>query len=799
MRQKLKLILIALASSLIFNQAYAQEGILPWLGGWAFGGLIWMLNGIFYIIGMIGAALFALGAALVQLALVLNAEIAQSQVVLIGWRITRDIANLGFVVGILVIAFSIMLRIENYATKKTLAKLVAAALLVNFSLALATPILDASHLFANFFITKAAGPVPTTFGDVFSKAKLDGFINNFSAAFQPQGLLEIKDGIKAFEGTATEAGNQFIKAVLSYFFLATFTFLAADTVLALAIMMFYRYVVLSILLIILPLAILMWVFPGLQGHWREWWRKFIDQTLFLPISLFFVYLAIVMVSQKASLRPFQAIQETQAGQAFGGFAEMMETPFATLGQMLTVLGLLMGGLFVAKKMGAVGAEASIGFATGLRNFVLGAGGRVIGKSLGLGKLGETRLGQALKRAQEEIAKTQAVGARIGRPISAVRAGFLGGEVKKGIAGDKNDKKLDHASLIKRYNSLSSADRLKLVNDNKVIKDPLQAGALLASIGQNGELDSLDTADFNALKDIAKANGDRTILKYMPHLADEFGTSIKDVIGGLRPEEFDKISHKSLANVDVISQLTEAEIDRFGRSGTGKQKEEIVNTLNDNFNQFDKQKLIAFGKVMKANSLRWAGVSKIRDLSTKINQIQPPAPPAPTVVAVGPKSGGAVQPQVVIPKDQPSVIIPPEATATVPKIQIPTDQPSVIITNQPTPKTTPAASAIDPKILEKIKDKEFIIGKIRDNIVGLERSRATQPEPIWSKLKSDQEENLSRALSDLQKLKEDLPQTVKFEGPQAPQVAAVAPPKVVDQGPTTLKLPEPGGGEIKKAA
>jgi hypothetical protein len=49
-----------------------------------------------------------------------------------GWVITRDIANMFFIVILLVIAFATILQIEQYNYKKWLPKLILMAILINF-------------------------------------------------------------------------------------------------------------------------------------------------------------------------------------------------------------------------------------------------------------------------------------------------------------------------------------------------------------------------------------------------------------------------------------------------------------------------------------------------------------------------------------------------------------------------------------------------------------------------------------------------------------------------------------------
>ena len=73
----------------------------------------------------------------------LNASIIKSPSVKLGWTMTRNFANLGFVLAMIFIAYATMLRLQNYDIKM-LGRLVVIALLINFSLAISGVILDFS-------------------------------------------------------------------------------------------------------------------------------------------------------------------------------------------------------------------------------------------------------------------------------------------------------------------------------------------------------------------------------------------------------------------------------------------------------------------------------------------------------------------------------------------------------------------------------------------------------------------------------------------------------------------------------
>jgi hypothetical protein len=56
------------------------------------------------------------------------------------------VANLGFVLFIILIALATIVRYQDYEAKKLLPRLIAAAILVNFSIAIPTVILNFTHI-----------------------------------------------------------------------------------------------------------------------------------------------------------------------------------------------------------------------------------------------------------------------------------------------------------------------------------------------------------------------------------------------------------------------------------------------------------------------------------------------------------------------------------------------------------------------------------------------------------------------------------------------------------------------------
>ena len=322
-----------------------------------------------YIFGFIGGVFMTIAGYLVTLALNINFALLKSPVVQTGWQIVLNFTNLGFVLAIIVMAFATIFRVQSYAMKKTLWKLIVAALLVNFSLVIAGAFINISDIFSNFFLKQGGIKDPLE----WSKA--------FAAMFRAQALLKVGETIAAqgFVDTATGAINTFgaagLQAIASVFFIDLFTVLACLTLLATAVMLLIRYVFLGILLLLSPIVWLLWIFPGTQHLWQKWWSQFLRWTFFAPIMLFFISLSLyAMKNQPEAVRQF-----TQNSAAVANV--QLTFGVEVIGEMIIVIGLVMGGLFAANSLGITFASTAYGWA---RSIGKGFGGWVGRKGIRAG-------------------------------------------------------------------------------------------------------------------------------------------------------------------------------------------------------------------------------------------------------------------------------------------------------------------------------------------------------------------------------------------------------------------------------
>ena len=258
-------------------------------------------------------------------------------IVSLGWRIARDVTNLGFVLVIVVIALATILRREEYGMQKLLPKLIAAAILVNFSLTIAGVFVDFSHVLTKFFFDKV------------SLGGSGGIADVLAGAFQPQSYFQTgQEQINTDTNSFEILGNAF----LNLSFVIIFTLVGAFTILAFAFLLLIRYLHLSFLGVIAPVVWLFWVIPQLSGQFGKWWSSFLRWTFFAPASAFFMYLALSAVTRLAALN-------TSNSPVFARLESSLSGILAKGANIIVITGMMLGALIIADKMGIKGASGAM--------------------------------------------------------------------------------------------------------------------------------------------------------------------------------------------------------------------------------------------------------------------------------------------------------------------------------------------------------------------------------------------------------------------------------------------------------
>ncbi|MCG2808922.1 MAG: hypothetical protein L6275_01080 [Candidatus Portnoybacteria bacterium] len=305
----------------------------------AFDAVAWMLVKLGAIIKSIVGLFFFVASMLLEMAFGLE-KFTNAGVVQIGWKITRDVANMLFVIGLIIIAGATALKIESYDVKKLLPKLIIAALLINFSLVIGGVIIDFTQVATHFFYEE------------INVGK--GLTEQIAGTLKVSKMPEINASADMAEKLAK--GISGIILLLFSIIMETILILAASIAIVIgAFFMIVRMIHLWILLILAPMAWAMSVLPATEHLFKKWWTDFLKWSFFAPVYAFFIYLAVKAGTSGAILD--SAVKDVVLA---SGWKETIGSAlFAApdlLMQFLVVIGLLFGGVIVAQKLGVYGAQ-----------------------------------------------------------------------------------------------------------------------------------------------------------------------------------------------------------------------------------------------------------------------------------------------------------------------------------------------------------------------------------------------------------------------------------------------------------
>jgi len=285
-----------------------------------------------------------------------------ADVVKFGWNIVRDVANMFFIVILLVIAFGTILGLEQYEWKKSLPKLVFAAVFVNFSNVICQLIIDVAQVFTITFLNAVAG---TAGGNLINLMKFDQVFSIIKSA-------------PTAAGTEIE-GDLLIGALMALFL----TLIAATTIGSYMIVMLYRMVTLWCLIILSPLAFLFSVLPSTQSYADEFWKEFANHVIAAPVMVFFLWLSFATFGGDivtSNIQEHNMLQGYVLDSGSNAVAEQTSvsiseaTSWINLANFAVAIGFMFIGLERVQKLGVRGGDyLQRGLDFGKKVFTIAAG------------------------------------------------------------------------------------------------------------------------------------------------------------------------------------------------------------------------------------------------------------------------------------------------------------------------------------------------------------------------------------------------------------------------------------------
>ncbi|MFA5098812.1 MAG: hypothetical protein WC461_01155 [Candidatus Paceibacterota bacterium] len=536
----------------------------------------------------VSSGILAMLAAVLNFSINIGKSVISLPIVQTGSNVMISFANLGFVFAIIVMAFATIFRVQSYAMKQTLWKLIVAALLVNFSLTIAGAFISVSNIFTDFFLQGLNG-----------KSISDGLMG----ILNPQGLVQVKDA--SLWKIATGLFSYIFQYMASLLFAIVFIFIIILTFFALTIMLLIRAVTLGILLIIMPIVWLLWIFPGTSKYWSEWWSNFLRWTFFAPIVLFFIVLVISSGNQLNGISNIGQQENAAIQKAFSDSMILNKGFFDHVLQIIITTGLLLGGLFAANKMGITFASTAMGWAQGTGKAFGGWAGR---KGIRLGTLpARSAIGQ---RAIEGMQKIGAEGGflarntlgRLGNRLGSV--GVQQGE-KLTSQAEARQKNLSDKQLALRVSTMTNDERvaalsrltknknLDMVPDAaKYIKDP-KMKKIFASYGKGKEYGDMEkTMGFNTAMLTGKDEDGKAISIQAATKKFRMSHSIKDydklqgnILGKKASYGLTDTEHENIRS-EVVKSIFDAHPGAISKARSSLKGEDVVNFQDEVDNYID---------------------------------------------------------------------------------------------------------------------------------------------------------------------------------------------------------------------
>ncbi len=300
--------------------------------------------------------------------------------VIMGWKLVRDFTNLIFIFALFVIGFTLILDLDGGAKvsmtsnpKRTLARVLMMALLVNFSFFIGRSVIDITNkLSLQFYLNMNAAPKVTE-----SSNQVTSDVNKFYTRPGTESLRNIASGIiakinpQSFLASTTASGakpgtGNYSNLFFYSFVGAFFGLFLAYIFLSVALLFIGRTIGLYIAIIISPLAFVSFTVPFLQKQpyigFDDWMKQFLGLAFMAPIFLFFLYIGIQFFDI-----PTGIIDAGSSG-SFANAANIL-FKFAMIAMFLTLAKNIskdmagkIGGMVTGLVTGAVTSVATIGAA-----------------------------------------------------------------------------------------------------------------------------------------------------------------------------------------------------------------------------------------------------------------------------------------------------------------------------------------------------------------------------------------------------------------------------------------------------
>lgn len=525
--------------------------------------IIWMILWMFAVIMNFGIFLLRWSAWLMGLMLGQGVFI-NNELVKEAWPFVQGIANLGFIVALLYIAFATTLRLQSVSTsvQHLLPKLLIGALLVNFSLVIGGLLIDASRLFMAVEMNMFSGSTtqgqstkitPENLGEKLLESSriYDNVFVSSSGVFNNSALGGSGAGVDVSTSALGTWGSIFtgIRSLI-------FVWMVAIGLMVIALGLFWRYIMLLLLLIVSPLAYTAIALPQTEKYFQKWWSEFLKWITYGPAMLFMLIMIVRVQSINVASNP--------GDPATTGMYSKMVSLVVTVTLMLVAakMATSSSGAFANSFMGMVNKTGAWARKNPKKALTIGSGGLLAPAMLGV---------SGAQRQVRDFTTTTGKNLQNNKTIK-----YVGGK----IGYDKNTKSYGTQAANKMFGGLN-ADTVKKNEQIAAVKKNIIDGKIAkmdddtllpTMLGQEHVLEALDENKANNVNKIVSdgSHSQRMAIvsnkKYMEKIAkdDDKLTKLQTTIRNYgkdpkNPEEKQTEEQKKEASrvMDKMMQTIEA--------------------------------------------------------------------------------------------------------------------------------------------------------------------------------------------------------------------------------------------------
>jgi hypothetical protein len=507
-----------------------------------------------------------------------------------GWDFVAGLSNMLLIVILIIIAFAFIFKIETFQAKKALPRLIGVALLINFSLLFVKMLVDIFQVLYNTVL-----PDESLFTLV-----IDTLIGPSSAVISTVAGWLLAAGIawsipfaNAFAQIAFSAALTvlILPNIIMWAIQAVFSYILAGMFFFFILLFGARVFVLTLLMILSPLAFVCLILPQTKSFWSKWFKTLLEWLLLGVYFLFFLYLGFSAIEVLAPEGLTVAGVDVSL-LPLGSFGSIGGYIIYYLGVFIYMAVILM----IGKQFIPQGAQAMIDFGKGIAGTVLTRGLMPIGKGA-VAQIREGAIKQRMRQEQIDKGATMTRLERIARPTM----GWMEKPVRFAhrLAGTtpeiEKTKELNQkvATQKKKYEEADSKDLAELFGKNLTYAARLAIASLLASRG-----------DFNDLKTDSEDKRDiahKDALEHSPRiLAKEFRRSDPTAVfrTGGEVEQYYRSLGKTVKEALEDLKIRPKDIENLNDADLYKDPNDKTKGLNDEF----------LGHLAKLNPEHWSKLS-----------------------------------------------------------------------------------------------------------------------------------------------------------------------------------------------